>query len=311
MTENIKTYGPLTPLMAVQLAAPHTWPASILPVLLATCIAATVTPTLSILMVCVLLAISILMQSAVNTMNDYYDYVKGSDSVDDNVEASDAVLVYNNVNPRSALGLAIGFLCVAFLLGIYVIWIAGFIPLFIALIGAFFVVGYSAGRTPISYMPIGEIVSGVVMGGLITLASFDALAGFFAWIILLFSIPPMIGIGLIMMTNNTCDIEKDIESGRKTLPVVLGRSSAVNLYHAMVLVWLLTIILIIGVYFTSGLIIMPFMVLTCIPLLNAMFKNPLVNKSRIGAMAQICSLNIALGAFYAVGILASGIGLSW
>ena len=39
--------------------------------------------------------------------------------------------------------------------------------------------------------------------------------------------------------------------------------------------------------------------------LKALFANPLNSHSRIGAMAQICSLNIALGAFYAAAILAS------
>ena len=72
-----------------------------------------------------LLLIVILMQSAVNTFNDYYDYVKGTDSAEDNVEESDAVLVYNDINPKSALRLAIGFLVLAFALGIYAIVKAG------------------------------------------------------------------------------------------------------------------------------------------------------------------------------------------
>ena len=120
-------YGRLTPRMAWQLAAPHTWPAAILPVLVAAAAAAVTSFSISATMVCVLLVICVLMQSAVNTFNDYYDYVKGADSADDNVDPTDAVLVYNNVNPRAALALAVGFLAAAFLLGAYVIWIAGWI----------------------------------------------------------------------------------------------------------------------------------------------------------------------------------------
>lgn len=122
-------YGRLTPRMAWQLAAPHTWPAAILPVLVAAAAAAVTSFSISATMVCVLLVICVLMQSAVNTFNDYYDYVKGADSADDNVDPTDAVLVYNNVNPRAALALAVGFLAAAFLLGAYVIWIAGWIDL--------------------------------------------------------------------------------------------------------------------------------------------------------------------------------------
>ena len=69
--------------------------------------------------------------------------------------------------------------------------------------------------------------------------------------------------------------------------------------------WLAAIMVLVGAFFTGGLIVVPFMLLAVIPLLKALFANPLNPHSRIGAMAQICSLNIALGAFYAAAILAS------
>ena len=152
--------------------------------------------------------------------------MKGADSADDNVDPTDAVLVYNNVNPRAALALAVGFLAAAFLLGAYVIWIAGWIPLAIGAAGAVVVVLYSAGKTPISYLPIGELVSGFVMGGLIPLACYQALSGTFDLRALLWAVPTILGVGLIMFTNNTCDVEKDVESGRRTLSVLLGRERA-------------------------------------------------------------------------------------
>lgn len=298
-------YQKFTVRMAVQLAAPHTWPAAILPALVATSAAAATGHAISPIMACVLLAICILMQASVNTFNDYYDFVKGTDSADDDVEISDATLVYNNVNPACALRLGIGFLVAAFLLGAYVIWQAGWIPLAIGVVGAVFVVVYSAGKTPVSYLPIGEAVSGGVMGGLIPLACYQALTGDLNWLMLLWAVPEIIGVGLIMMTNNTCDIEKDIPVGRQTLPAKLGREKARNAYHALVVAWLAAIVVLVGVFFTGGLIVVPFMLLAVIPLLKALFANPLNSHSRIGAMAQICSLNIALGAFYAAAILAS------
>lgn len=298
-------YQKFTVKMTVQLAAPHTWPAAILPALVATSAAAATGHAISPIMACVLLAICILMQASVNTFNDYYDFVKGTDSADDDVEVSDATLVYNNVNPACALRLGIGFLVAAFLLGAYVIWQAGWIPLAIGVVGAVFVVVYSAGKTPVSYLPIGEAVSGGVMGGLIPLACYQALTGDLNWLMLLWAVPEIIGVGLIMMTNNTCDIEKDIPVGRQTLPAKLGREKARNAYHALVVAWLAAIMVLVGAFFTGGLIVVPFMLLAAIPLLKALFANPFNSHSRIGAMAQICSLNIALGAFYAAAILAS------
>lgn len=303
-------YGRLTPRLAMQLAAPHTWPAAILPVLAAVAAAAVTAPAVSVTMACVLLVICVLMQAAVNTFNDYYDYVKGADSADDNVDPTDAVLVYNNVNPRAALALAIGFLAAAFLLGAYVIWVAGWIPLALGVAGAVIVVLYSAGKTPISYLPIGEFVSGFVMGGLIPLASYQALTGVFDLRALLWAVPTILGVGLIMFTNNTCDVEKDAESGRRTLSVLLGRERARALYHGVVYAWVVAIVALVAVFFTNGLVVMPFMLLASYPLLKALLCNPLAPAARIGAMAQVCSVNIALGAFYAAAILASAVTLT-
>ena len=294
---------PLSPRLALQLAAPHTWPAAIMPVLVTTACALANTGSLDVGMAWLLLLICILMQASVNTFNDYFDFIKGTDTAEDNVEASDSVLVYNDVNPRSALGLAIGFLAVAFLLGLYVVWKTGPVPLVIALIGAVIVVMYSGGKTPLSYLPVGEAVSGIVMGGLIPLACYQVLSGTFTFMALLWAIPTIIGVGLIMMTNNTCDIEKDIEASRRTLSVLLGRERARALYHALMVVWVLAILAIVAIWFPRGIVVLPFLALGCYPLMMGLWKNPLAAPTRIGAMGQICSVNVALGAFYAAALL--------
>lgn len=296
-------HNPLTLKMAINLAAPHTWPAAIMPTLVALCVASNSTP-LSVTMSLTLLVIVTLMQSAVNTFNDYYDFVKGSDSADDYVDPSDAVLVYNDVDPKAALKLAIGMLVCAFALGIYAIVKAGFVPLVIALIGALFVVLYSAGKSPISYLPLGEAVSGIVMGGLIPLAVYQVVTGKLDFAMLLLAIPTIIGVGLIMFTNNTCDIERDVPSGRKTLPVLLGRDAAVRWYHIAVIVWIVDIIINVAVVAKPGLIVVPFMLLAAYPLVKALFANPMTPERRLQAMPQILSVNIVLGAFYCAALLA-------
>lgn len=300
-----QSFGRLTLTMACNLAAPHTWPAAILPTSVAFACAAATGSTVSLSMSCVLLAICILMQSSVNTFNDYYDYVKGADSIDDDVDPSDAVLLYNNVNPRSALALAVGLLITAFALGIYVIWQTGIIPLIIGIIGAVFVVLYSAGKTPISYLPIGEVVSGVVMGGLIPLACYYVLSGSLTPLAFLWALPEILGVGLIMFTNNTCDIEKDIDANRHTLSVVLGREKARRAYHAVLYTWIIAIVVLVAFYFTKGLIALPFMILSAYPMLKALLANPLAPQSRQAAMSQVCGVNIALGAWYTAAIFAS------
>ena len=299
------SYNRFTAKMAFDLAAPHTWPASIVPVAIAASLAIATGFPISATLTIALLGICILMQSSVNTFNDYYDYVKGTDSSDDDVDPTDAVLIYNNVNPTCALVYAIALLVAAFILGVYVIYHAGPIPLAIGVIGAVFVVLYSAGKTPISYLPLGEAVSGIVMGGLIPLACYQVLTGLLTPLAVLWAVPEILGIGLIMFTNNTCDIEKDAAAHRRTLSVLLNREKARRLYHAITWLWLIAIILIVGIFFTRGLIMLPFLLLSTYPLLKALRNNPLAPQSRQAAMSQICSVNIALGAWYAAAILAS------
>lgn len=306
-----QAYGRFTVKMALDIAAPHTWPAAILPVAVATSLAIATGYQVSATLAIVLLAICILMQSSVNTFNDYYDYVKGTDSSEDDVDPTDAVLIYNNVNPRSALLLAIALLILAFVLGGYVIYHAGLIPLAIGAVGAIFVVLYSAGKTPISYLPLGEAVSGIVMGGLIPLACYQVLTGVLTPLSMLWALPEILGIGLIMFTNNTCDIEKDIVAHRRTLSVLLNREKAHTLYHAILWLWLIAITLIVGIFFTQGLIMIPFMLLSTYPLLKALRSNPLAPNTRQAAMSQICSVNIALGAWYAAAILGSNSVIVW
>ena len=53
------------------------------------------------------------------------------------------------------------------------------------------------------------------------------------------------------------------------------------------------------------------MVLAAYPLVKALASNPLIPASRIGGMAQVCSMNIALGSFYAACIIAQGATLYW
>ena len=296
-------YEPFRLRHAIQLAAPHTWPASVVPVLIACALAHHEAGAVDAPLAFVLLAICVLMQSSVNAFNDYFDFMHGTDSASDALEADDSTLVNDGVNPRAALILACCLLAAAFGLGIWVIWRCGLVPLAIALVGAAAVVLYSAGKTPISSLPLGEAVSGCVMGGLIPLACCCCLTGQLSAFALICSVPCIIGVALIMMTNNACDIEKDERAARRTLPVLLGRARTRTVYHALIVTWLAAVCALCGVFFQSGAIWLPFMLLASIPLVKALWKNPLSQASRIAAMGSVVSLNVALGAFYALCIV--------
>lgn len=233
-----ESYGRMTVLAAFRLAAVHTWPAAICPALFGIfwCLyrGISITPAQCIL----LTAACLLSQSAVNTLNDYADFVSGADSREDYVEESDSVLVYSRIDPKHALILGIGYLLCAAGCGVAASWHSGPAPFLVGLAGALTVIGYCAGPAPIASLPIGEAVSGFVMGGLIPLGTAAAADGRFHWEILPECLPLILGIALIMLSNNGSDIEKDIRSGRTTLPAVLGRPRALCLYRIMLGTWI-------------------------------------------------------------------------
>lgn len=235
------SYNKLTPKMALNLMAPHTWAPSICPSVFGCAYCLVRGYSLHFWQMILLVAASILMQSSVNCLNDYTDFVKGTDSDEDNLERNDSVLVFEKVNPKSALYLGISCISAAAILGIALILSCkSLIPLWIGLIGAAVIILYSGGKLPISYLPVGEFISGFVMGGLIPLGCVAVATGEVHPEVLLFSIPFIVSIGLVMMSNNGCDIEKDIEAGRKTLPVIIGRSASRKVYKICVIIWMLS-----------------------------------------------------------------------
>jgi 1,4-dihydroxy-2-naphthoate octaprenyltransferase len=231
---------------AVNLAAPHTWAASVMPCVLASALSYRQQGFLRADLTVCLFLIAILMQSSVNALNDYADFVKGTDTAENSPDPTDAVIVYG-MRPETARNLGIAYLTAAFVLGAYTVWRCGWVLLVIGLIGALVIAAYSGGKTPISYLPLGELVSGFVMGGLIPLAGVRMQTGVLRFSVLAEALPVIIGIGMIMFSNNGCDIERDLQAGRRTLPCLLGREKTDRLYRMMLAVWLLSPVLIFAV----------------------------------------------------------------
>jgi 1,4-dihydroxy-2-naphthoate octaprenyltransferase len=185
-----------------------------------------------------LAAACVLSQSSVNTLNDYVDFVSGADSEKDNVEVNDAVLIYYRVNPGHALALGIIYLISAALCGVAASWHSGPAPFIIGILGGLTVLGYSVSPVPAASLPVGEALSGFVMGALIPMGTAAVADGNFHPEILPECLPLILGIALIMLSNNGSDIEKDIAAQRATLPVLLGREKALILYRVMLAVWI-------------------------------------------------------------------------
>ncbi|WP_019637381.1 1,4-dihydroxy-2-naphthoate polyprenyltransferase [Paenibacillus fonticola] len=188
---------------------------------------------------------------ATTAINNYYDYRKAIKKHGYGYEIHNAIVQYNIKPPVVLVVIAI-LLALAVGAGIVLFVHVGWLLLLLG--GLSFAVGilYSFGPIPISRMPLGEIFSGLFMGFVIIFISAyihvgDQFASLtmadgavtlqvqLAEVILVFliSIPAIIGIANIMLANNICDMEDDIENKRYTLPVYIGRANAIALFKML------------------------------------------------------------------------------
>ncbi len=214
---------------AVELAAPHTWPAAVTPVLLGTLWAALTGAALRPYVALAVLAAAVLLQSAVNTLNDYADFVSGLDTAQSCADSSDAALVYRGVPPRFALALGLAFLLAAACIGALLVRQCGAGLLVFAGAGLAAILLYVLPGVSLAALPLGEALSGIAMGCMLALAAAAAQGAVLSPAALLWCAPAVLTVGSIMLTNNGCDIEKDRDAGRKTLPVLLGRKKTMQL----------------------------------------------------------------------------------
>jgi len=287
-----------------ELAAPHTWPASWLPVALGGALSCNLYGKFSPVVFLLTLAAAIFLQSAVNCINDYFDFVHGTDTAENSLDPADASIVYNNINPRCALYTGIAFIVAALILGVILVALSGPFLLILGGVGVLTVIFYSAGPRPISSLPFGEMTSGLAMGALLTWAACYAQSLRLTPMVLYFALPQVITIALIMLTNNTCDIERDRATGRHTLAVRLGRKNARLLYLASLSLAVLFVAHVAFWNFRSSFFIIPIMLLHLSAPFGQAFRQPFTLESRLGAMVGTLKLHTMLGCYYVLIVLA-------
>ncbi|MEN2768328.1 1,4-dihydroxy-2-naphthoate polyprenyltransferase [Ornithinibacillus xuwenensis] len=208
-----------------RLLRPHTLTASFIPVFVGTMIALN-DNSIHIFVFIAMLIASMLIQSATNMFNEYYDYVRGVDT--ENSVGIGGTIVRDGIKPKTVLRLALIFYAISVLLGVYICiasnWWIAVIGLVCMLLGYF----YTGGPLPISATPLGEIFSGFFMGTVIIGISYYIQTGSLTSQVIWISIPVAIFIGCIMLSNNIRDLDGDKESGRKTLAILLGRPNAIR-----------------------------------------------------------------------------------
>lgn len=203
-----------------------------------------------------LMLISLLsFDMATTAINNYMDYKKAVKTSGYGYESHNAIVSYR-LSERTVATVILSLLGVAAATGIFLVLNSDILVFFLG--GLSFLVGilYSYGPVPISRMPLGELFSGLFMGFVLLfitvfiqtdagqLAQLDlsalrdgivSLRLNLAEILAVFAvaIPMIAGIANIMLANNICDMEDDLENRRYTLPQYIGKKNALLLFRAI------------------------------------------------------------------------------
>lgn len=298
-------YEKLTIKYIIDIAEPPTWALGIVPVILGTVLSFALTGQFSPVLFYLLLLIEFLMHISVNTFNDYSDFLSGIDTKESCPNPQEAVMVYHNINPRHVIYLGISYLVAAFLLGLIVISKSGLLPLYVGIIGVLMIALYSAGPKPLSYLPVGDLVAGISMGGLIPFAVYYVFSRSADPVIFYYSLPTIITIALMAFANNTCDIERDIPPGRRTLPIVLGRKNAALLFKFVVIFDILLVSHIIFYHFFAGLFLVPLMLIHLYPPVSNLIKSGFTPDVRGFSLGNTLKFNLLINIYYMLMIIAS------
>jgi 1,4-dihydroxy-2-naphthoate octaprenyltransferase len=165
---------------------------------------------------------ALLIQIATNLANDYYDFVRGTDTHErvGPLRVTQAGLL----SPGAVKGGMILTLALAFAVGVYLVAVAGWPIVWIGLASLACAVLYTGGPYPLAYHGLGDVFV-FVFFGLIAVAGTYYVQGL-AW-------PPdalLAGAAMgalitaILVVNNLRDLDTDAKAGKHTLAVLLGRS---------------------------------------------------------------------------------------
>ncbi|MFC3901076.1 1,4-dihydroxy-2-naphthoate polyprenyltransferase [Aliicoccus persicus] len=289
----------------INLTRPHTLTASFVPILVGSAAALVYDTFRFDIFICMLIA-TLLIQSATNMFNEYFDYKRGLDSKE-SVGIAGAI-VRNGMSPRQVFTIAVAFYVIAALVGLYITFQSSIIVLIIGLIGMAVGYFYTGGPFPISWTPFGEIFAGLFMGTILIVLTFYIHLGEINSFIILLSLPVAITIGLLNMANNIRDRVKDKRSGRRTYVILVGKNTAI-LTAAIALFIGYVIILYIGTIHENSSV---FLLLPLLSIPIAVETIKLLQQGNkpielIPAMASMGKLNTVLGLLLTIGLLLQAI----
>ena len=212
---------------------PKTLPAGAVPVILGSAIAAAdgefSFPSAFVALVCALG-----IQVATNFINEIYDFRKGADTAER--LGPTRTVAAGIISEKKMITVSITLLSLVFLLGMYLVYTAGWPILLIGLLSMLFAWAYTGGPWPIAYSGLGDFFVFVFFGLVAVGGTYYVQAFELPFPVLLAAAAPGAFSVNILLVNNIRDIATDRTVGKMTLPARIGGAGARSLYVALTVV---------------------------------------------------------------------------
>ena len=211
---------------------PKTLPAGIAPVLMGTIMAfgdgiGHVPAALG----CLLTAL--FLQIGTNLANDYYDFKKGTDTIDR--VGPTRVTQAGLIPPEQVKAAFVGVFALAALASVWLVtrggWAIGILAILAILSGIF----YTAGRYPLGYLGLGDLLVFIFFGPVAVAGTYYVQSLELNSAVIFAGVAPGLFSVAILTVNNLRDIDSDRKSGKDTLAVRFGRGFALSEYLFCVL----------------------------------------------------------------------------
>jgi len=180
----------------------------------------------------------LLCHISVNVLNDYFDYKSGIDLETNRTPFSggSGILPASLLKPKQVLWFGLISLLLAVPIGVYFVLARGWGLLPLLIIGALCTVIYTPLVTKLGFP---EWAPGAGMGTLPVLGAYFIQTAGYTLPAIIAAIPSGILVHNLLLLNEFPDVEADSKAGRKTMPILIGRSKAWAVYSALtVLVYL-------------------------------------------------------------------------
>lgn len=166
------------------------------------------------------LGVAFLLQIGSNLANDVYDNERGTDTADRKgpTRVTQAGLIKPAV-VKLAMAAALG---AAFLLGVYLTFVGGWVIMAVGLAAIASAVAYTGGPYPLGYHGLGEIFVFIFFGLASVVGTYYVSAGSVSGISWLMAIPVGLIITALLIVNNLRDINEDRIAKKRTMAVRLG-----------------------------------------------------------------------------------------